>query len=176
MAEKVLVCYGTRYGSTAEVAAEIGKTIQESGVTTDVADLKKSKIEPVGYDLVVIGSGIQAGKWTKEPLEFITRHRAALAETKVALFVVCASAGSPDKCDFAQAEYLDKIAASFPALNVVSTGLFGGVFDLKKYSAPVRMIVKSIVKKQTPDGKVPEKIDMRDWDKVRAWAKSVADL
>lgn len=175
MAEKVLVCYGTRYGSTAEVAAEIGRTIQEWGVAADVVDLKKGKVQPSGYDLVVIGSGIQAGKWTKEALGFITRHKDALAETRVALFVVCASAGSPDKCSFAQTEYLDKIAASFPFLDVVTTGLFGGVFDFKKYSAPVRMLVKSIVKKQTPDGNVPEKIDMRDWDKVRAWAKSIAE-
>ena len=175
MADKILVCYGTRYGSTAEVATEIGKTIQELGVTADVVDLKKGKVQPSGYDLVVIGSGIQAGKWTKEALGFIARHKDALAETKVALFVVCASAGTPDGCVIAQTEYLDKIAASFPFLNVATTGLFGGVFDFKKYSAPVRMIVKNIVKKQTPDGKVPEKIDMRDWDKVRAWAKSIAE-
>jgi len=158
------------------VAQEIGKTIRELGATADILNLKETKVQPAGYDLIIIGSGIQAGKWTREPLEFITRNRDALADTKVALFVVCASAGSPDQCDTAQTKYLDKIVSSYPYLHIVSTGLFGGVFDFKKYSAPVRMLVKSIVKKQTEDDNLPERIDMRDWDKVRSWARSVMQL
>jgi menaquinone-dependent protoporphyrinogen oxidase len=178
MEKKVLVCYGTRYGSTAEVAQEIGKTIQELGCQVDVVDLKESKSrpQPKGYDLVVVGSGIQAGRWTKEPLDFMTRNKDMLAKTRVALFVVCANAGSPDTCQVAQTEYLDKIAASYPSISFVSTGSFGGVFDFKKYSRPVRALVKSIVKKQMSGGEVPEKIDMRDWDKVRTWASELISI
>lgn len=174
MIGKVLICFGTRYGSTAEIAHEIGRIIQESGAFVDIVDLKKTKekVKPVQYDLVLVGSGIQAGKWTKEPLDFIARNQDTLAKTKVALFVVCGNAGSPDKCGLAQTEYLDKIAASFPSIDFVSTGLFAGVFDFKKYNAPMRALVKSIVKKESKDGKVSDIIDMRDWDKVHAWAKS----
>lgn len=172
MVERVLLCYGTRYGSTAEAAQEMSKAIQELGTRVDLVNLKNGP--PSGplhdYDLVIVGSGIQAGRWTKEPLDFISRNADALAKIKVALFVVCGSAGSPDTCQEAQTEYLDRIAASYPFLNVVSTGLFGGVFDFKKYNFAVRTLVRSIVKKQMQGNEVPEVVDFRDLGKVRAWA------
>jgi menaquinone-dependent protoporphyrinogen oxidase len=175
MVERVLLCYGTRYGSTAEAAQEMSKAIQELGIKVDLVDLKNGP--PSGplhdYDLVIVGSGIQAGRWTKAPLDFISHNTDALAKIKVALFVVCGYAGSPDKCQIAQREYLDNIAASYPSLNVISTGLFGGVFDFKKYNFAVRTLVRSIMKKQIQGNEVPEVVDFRDLGKVRAWAVSL---
>ena len=176
MASKTLICYGTRYGTTAEIVGEMVKTARETGAEVDVIELGK-KIPVVGpgeYDLVIVGSGIQAGRWKKEPLKFIEENLEALRASKFALFVVCGDAGSPEQCDYAQAQYLDAIVASYPDLEPVSTGLFGGMFDFKKYSFPVRALVKRIVKSRAPPGEdVPEVIDFRDWEKIREWVREI---
>ncbi|MGY5854827.1 MAG: flavodoxin domain-containing protein [Candidatus Thorarchaeota archaeon] len=172
MTAQILICYGTRYGSTAEVAEDLAKTAQDLGKQVEVVNLKKNNPQksPHEYDLVVVGSGIQAGQWTKEPLKFIKNNLESLSQTKVALFVVCGYAASEDKCDTAQTDFLDKIAENHPGLNPVSTGLFGGVFDTKKYNFAVRALVKSMIKKELPPGEeVPEKLDQRDWNQIREW-------
>jgi menaquinone-dependent protoporphyrinogen IX oxidase len=176
MTKKILICYGTRYGTTAEVVQEMSNTARETGTQVDVVNLKKGTPfpSPEGYDLVIVGSGIQAGQWTKEPLDFIEQNLESLSKTKTALFVVSGYAGNPDKVAEAQAEYLDKTIEKYPGLSPISTALIGGMFEFKKYNLVVRALVKRIVKSQLPLGEeVPEKIDFRDWDMIRDWIKEL---
>jgi menaquinone-dependent protoporphyrinogen oxidase len=176
MTTRVLICYGTRYGTTTEVVEEMKKTAEELGVQVDVVELKKKTLfpEPEGYNLVIVGSGIQAGRWTKETLGFIKQKLHTLSKTKVALFVVSGYAGNPDMVDRAQIEFIDKIVEEYPGLSPVSTALIAGMFDFKKYNFAVRALVKKIVKSQTPPGEeVPEIIDFRDWDMIRDWIKEL---
>ena len=176
MINKVLICYGSRYGTTTEVVQEMVTTIEELGVKADAVFLKKEK-PPSSfneYDLVIIGSGIQAGRWTKEPLDFIKKNIDSLSKTKVALFVVCGYAGNPEKCDEAQLLYLDNMTKEYPGLSPISSTLIGGVFAFDKYNFAVRALVKKIVSSQLPPGEeLPEKIDFRDWDKIRDWIRQL---
>ncbi|MEN6292997.1 MAG: flavodoxin domain-containing protein, partial [Methanobacterium sp.] len=67
---KVLIVYGTRYGTAAEIAEEIRKVIEREGIEVDLVDSKGIKnydIPP--YDMVIMGSGIKIGKWTKGSLK-----------------------------------------------------------------------------------------------------------
>jgi len=151
---------------------------QELGAHVDLVDFRKSTTpgELEGYDLVVIGSGIQAGRWTKEPLEFIKKNLESLSKIKVALFVVSGYAANPENHETVQSEYLDKIVEENPGLKPVATAFFAGVFDFKKYNFAVRRLVKSIAKKQMgPDEEVPEKIDSRDWDQIRGWTAGLLE-
>lgn len=176
MIEKVLLCYGSRYGTTTEVVQEMAKTAGSLGVKIDTVFLKKNRppTNLLDYDLIIIGSGIQAGQWTKEPLKFIKDNLDSLSKQKVALFVVCGYAGNPEKCEDAQLLYLDSMSEKYPGLSPVSTALIGGVFDFKKYNFAVRTLVKSIVKAQMPPGEeIPERIDFRDWDKIRGWIQQL---
>ncbi|NIV43650.1 nitric oxide synthase, partial [Candidatus Bathyarchaeota archaeon] len=80
MMKKVLIVYGTRYGSTSEVAQEMSNTVREFGAHVDTINLEKGTPfpEPEEYDLVIIGSGIRTGQWKKEPLEFIEQKLESL--------------------------------------------------------------------------------------------------
>ncbi|UCH03347.1 MAG: hypothetical protein JSW05_07040 [Candidatus Thorarchaeota archaeon] len=178
MTQRVLIGYGSRYGSTAEVAQEMRNVIQETGAQIDLVNLRKGTPpgELQGYDLVIIGSGIQAGRWTKEPLEFIKKNIERLSYMKVALFVVSGFATDPKNHETVQTEYLDKIVEENPGLKPVATAFFAGVFDFKKYNFAVRRLVKGIVKKQMgPDEEVPDKIDSRDWDQIRGWTAGLLE-
>ena len=78
------------------------------------------------YDLVVLGSSIFIGKWTKESREFVESSSPQLAERKVAMFVSCSDVLFPEKVEAARKNYLDDIAAGVPSLGPVALGLFGG--------------------------------------------------
>ncbi|MCC7558000.1 MAG: flavodoxin domain-containing protein, partial [Methanobacteriaceae archaeon] len=112
---KALIVYGTRYGSTSEIAEEIGKILKDKGVEVDIFDVKEMKgTEISSYDLVVAGSGIKMGSWTKESLKFLEKNKDTLSTRKVALFVVCGATRDDEKqYKEAQEKYLDNIADKY---------------------------------------------------------------
>ena len=175
MIERTLVCYGTRYGSTGDIAERIGEILREKGVSVDVVDLKKRRVEYLGdYDLIVVGSGIQANKWTKEPRKFLEKNKEVLSRKHVAIFVSCASANDPTRCDEATENYLQHIAGEYPDIEFVAMGLFGPKFDSTRGNFLMRRIMKSMIAQlsETPENP-PEVIDLRDWIRIEQWAASL---
>lgn len=63
---KALLVYGTRWGGTVDVVQTIIKALSEEGFTVDIVDAKKSPNDIQGYDLIIVGSGLRADKWTNE--------------------------------------------------------------------------------------------------------------
>lgn len=176
MNDKVLVCYGTRYGSAGEIAENIGEILRSHGATVDVINLKKGKVKDLEtYDIVVVGSGIQMGKWTKEPLKFLKKHRDTLSRKKVALFVSCMSAAKPETCNQARRDYLDIVAADFPEIVPISMGLFGGLIDPSRGNIMTKAIMQALAKSFVEEGEeTPERIDLRDWDQIRIWTEGLS--
>ena len=169
---KIAICYGSRYGTTTEIVQEMTKTAEEASAQVEAVEIKKQKLSSAleEYDLIIVGSGIQANRWTSGPLKFIENNLEILSNQKVALFVVCGDAGNPDRIEIAQTDYLDAIIEKYPSLSPVSTGLFAGMFDFKRYNFVTRTIVKTVAKRRTPKGtELPEIQDFRDWDMIREW-------
>ena len=85
---KALIVYGTRYGTATGIAEEISKVLKEENVDVDLVNAREKKeLNVTSYDLVVVGSGIKMGKWTKESLNFLKKNKDKLSNSKVALFV-----------------------------------------------------------------------------------------
>jgi len=171
---KALIVYGTRYGSTSEIAEEIGKILKDKGVEVDIFDVKEMKgTEISSYDLVVAGSGIKMGSWTKESLKFLEKNKDTLSTRKVALFVVCGATRDDEKqYKEAQEKYLDDIADKYLINPPVAMGLFGGVIDPNvKYGLMDKLIMKMVKKDLEEKGiDTTKPYDLRDWDEVRSWA------
>lgn len=179
-----LIVYGTRYGATEMTSNEIADVFRDEGLDVKVVNLKDEKVNDVAeYELVVVGSGIQIGKWTKEPEKFVSKHQKELAKKKVALFVCCGAAQPIDekgkdetKMEEAKTKYLDEKAAKY-GLQPVALGFFGGVYNFNRVSWLFRKFMSS-VKPQLEAAGVPETepglYDTRDINAIRGWAKEVA--
>ena len=60
---RVLIAYGSRYGSTEEIANKISEYLEEMNVESTVINLKKIKQPKLTeYDGVIVGSGIKISK------------------------------------------------------------------------------------------------------------------
>ena len=83
---KFLIAYATAAGSTGEVAEAIGKALRQQGATVDVRRAKEVD-DASGYDAVVLGTGVRAGRTYAEAGQFLAAHRPALSRVPVAGFV-----------------------------------------------------------------------------------------
>lgn len=176
---KALVAYGTRYGTAAEIAEEIARVIKEEGIEVDLVDtkgLKDCDVSP--YDLVVVGSGIKMGKWTKESLKFLKENKSALTDRKIALFVSCGAANKEETREEGWENYLKKVAGENLAGEPVDLGLFGSVYDPDaKHGLMYKLTVRFIKKDLEEQGiDTSKRYDYRDWDGIRVWARGLADM
>ena len=162
---KILIAYATKTGSTAEVATEIGRVIEsKGGCQVDVRPV--GKLNGVdGYDAVVIGSAIRAGKWLPEATKFVEKHRDALGRVPVALFAVCLTLkDDTEENRRTVAAYLDPVCE---IVQPVEVGLFAGAMDYSKLPFILRLLMKAM---KTPQG------DFRDWEAITSWADNICLL
>jgi len=184
MSRKALIVYGTRYGATAGTAEEIARVLRGEAIETDVVDVKKEKVKDIsGYDLVVVGSGMQMGKWTGAAEGFLKKFHKELAGKKVAIFVSSAAKAltehEKDTAELAKMnqQYLADKAAQYN-LEPISMTILGGVWDYNKMFFIFRKTLASFKPKIEEAGfqeVEPGLYDTRDWDEIRAWAKEIAD-
>src|SRR5665647_1687426 len=168
---KTLLIYGSRWGGTVSVAEKIGQTLKTEGFDVEVFDAKKSPKSIDSYDLVVVGSGMRADKWTKETLIFLEKNSIELKTKKTALFVSCQMADrvEPEVRDKAKNQYLEKTAEQY-GLKAIGYGFFGGFLDFNHshgliVDVMVRVNRKSLAKNGLDTTKVR---DTRDWAAIEA--------
>lgn len=181
---KSLVVYGTRYGATAETSEIIADVLRQEGFEVRVMNAKKEKIQSISeYNLVIVGSGIQMGRWTSEPERFIQKFQRELSQKKVALFVSSGSAHPLSKGEekiqeivMARSKYLAEKASKYN-LNPIALGLFGGVYDYNKMNWFLRKTMSSIKVSLEEAGfkeDEPGRYETRDFESIRSWTKKVA--
>ena len=181
-----LIVYGTRYGATASTSEDIAGVLRQEGFDVKVVNAKKDKVRDITeYELVIVGSGIQINRWTKEPEKFLKKFQKELTKKKVALFVCCGSAQplkeeerKPEEMEKARRKYLEEKAAKYN-LQPVALGFFGGVYNFNEVSWLFGKFMESI-KPQLEEAGVPQTepglYDTRDLNAIRSWAKEVAQM
>ncbi|WP_406346759.1 flavodoxin domain-containing protein [Streptomyces sp. NBC_00648] len=82
---RVLVAYGTKHGATAGIAEQVGESLREDGL--DVTVLPADDVGDVrGYDAVVLGGALYAGRWSPGAKRCAERHAQQLNHRPVWLF------------------------------------------------------------------------------------------
>lgn len=163
--KKLLVAYESDYGSTAEVAVAIGKSLHASGHAVDV--LKVDHVQDVnGYDGVVVGSPIQYDKWMPKATAFVQNHQDALSTIPVAYFFTCMTLSKRTEDSLRTAAgYADKLRAQVPGVKPVSVKGFGGAVDFSKMSLFTKMMLGTVLlARRVKEG------DYRDWNEINSWS------
>lgn len=166
MDKKILIAYATYYGTTAEVANAVAKTLSEHGYETDV--IPAADVHDVTpYSAVVVGSAVQGGKIHNDVLHFLEDYEAALSQVPVAYFVCCMTMREDNTDSRYMAEgYLAEVFNKTSKIKPISIGFFGGVLEYKRLNWLARIVVKAL---RAPEG------DYRNWDAIIHWSEEVAD-
>jgi menaquinone-dependent protoporphyrinogen oxidase len=161
--QRILIAYASATGSTAEIASELGKTISQARFRTEVKPIREQPALD-GYKAVILGSAVQHGKWLPEAIEFVKTNRQSLQRNPVVLFTVhIQNLGDDEASRRNRRAYLDEIR---PLLQPVDEAFFAGRFDRR---GAQRMLPGWLARF------VPT-IDLRDWEKIQAWALSIYPL
>ncbi len=133
---RTLVVYSTKYGTTRSCAEEIARQLPGE---TRVADMNRERLKSLeGYDAVVIGGAIYAGKVMSGVPRFCERHREELLERGVGLFVCCLYEG-----ETAQSE-LDGAFPPWLNAHALVRRPVGGAVKFEKLKAIDRYLVRKI--------------------------------
>jgi menaquinone-dependent protoporphyrinogen oxidase len=186
--KRVLVAYATMAGSTVEVAQAVGEEIAKSGLQVDVLPISEVK-DLQTYDGVVVGGPMIMG-WHRDGLRLLKKHRQALQNIPLAVFVMAISLTqtgdtSVDDVPVYVDEKLPKTPANEEHLNLreryarlsnylrpiikatrpvkpVRIGVFGGRLEYGRLKWWAVLFVMLII--QAPAG------DRRNWSAIRSWA------
>jgi menaquinone-dependent protoporphyrinogen oxidase len=157
----VLVTAASKYGSTAEIGQAIAEELTKRGVratylpAAEVDDLR-------GYDAVVLGSAIYAGRWRPEAQRIVDTQADVLRERPVWLF----SSGPVGDPEPKPAGGGIDLASVVESTNAREHRVFAGKLDKKQLNLIERVIVTLL---RVQEG------DFRDWEEIRRWAGEIAE-
>jgi menaquinone-dependent protoporphyrinogen oxidase len=153
---KILIAYGTKKGSTKEVALHVAKVLREQGCEPDL--LPASQVRDVGsYAAAVLGGSIYSGHLNPDVMALLKRHRREFARLPVAVFGM--GPQTMDEREVAGSQrQLDRSLQKARGIRPVSSAIFGGVIDPSKLRFPFNRMPAS---------------DARDWEKITAWTESL---
>lgn len=147
---KLLVTYGSKLGGTEGLAEMIGNSLGRAGFDVDVQPARQ--VTSIGgYDAVIVGGALYAGRWHRDAARFVKRHQRRLRTLPVWLF----SSGPLD--DSAATEDVPPVGQVRKLMGLIEASghqTFGGRLEP---DAP-GFIARSMAKKMSGDWRDPEHI------------------
>lgn len=172
---KALIIYGTRGGSTKQIAGAIGKVFDEQGFTVTIINAKDSKkTDAKAYDIVVIGSSVWASAWTRQTMGFMKRNQKILESKKVAVFWSGWAGDEPVDQNLID-KSIAKVTDAFPGIKPLGKAYFGSYTSFGSWN-PIARIACNVMKKEYEKKGIDtsKPVDRRDWNAIRLWAEDVA--
>lgn len=157
---KVLVTAASRHEGTTGIAEAIAGGLRRRGIEA-VTAAPEDVLGLVGYDAVVLGSAVYAGRWLEPARRFAERFSGALRLRSVWLF----SSGPLGTTDpRPHAEPVD-VAGMIEATGARGHRVLPGRLERRRLGTAERAVVRLL---RAPAG------DFRDWDAVDDFAGAIA--
>lgn len=157
---KVLVSAASKHGATIGIAEAIARGLAKGDIEAEIVapdDVRSLK----GYDAVIIGSAVYAGRWMDDAKRLVDREGAALVELPVWIFS-SGPIGDPPK---PEEEPVD-VEAIRVAIRPRDHRTFAGLLDKSRLGFGERAIVKVV---RAEEG------DYRPWADVDEWVAGIAE-
>ncbi len=158
----VLIAYATRLGAAHEIADAIARELWSNGDQVRVECLQDAP-QVRDAELVVVGSGINAGRFYPEAVAWLNANQPNLESTTVAVFNTCLNAADPGKQD----EALGYNASAVELIGAAASATFAGRYEKSKTGFFGRLLLRILRK--------PEQ-DNVDRAAARAWAQELVEL
>jgi menaquinone-dependent protoporphyrinogen oxidase len=175
MSMRFLLVYGTRYGQTAKIAERIREALTEHyhDVVLANASADGVRLDPAGYDGIIIGASVIAGLHQSAVQDFVTRHRATLNAISSAFFSVSASAGSADSGVRDNAVVMLNKFLTTTGWSPRVTAPVAGAINYTQYSPFIRWISQRVHRRIDCPIDTSRDWELTDWAQVTHFARDV---
>ena len=173
---KIAIFYSTTDGHTIEICKRIRRTVEGSGHTVEMFDLKDGPgLDADAFDKIVIGASIRYGKHQPLVREFIDSHQATLEAHPNALFSVNVVARKPEKNTPETNPYLQKFLKQI-SWQPQHMAVFAGKIDYPSLGFVDKHMIRLImwITKGPTDPSLT--VEFTDWDRVDEFARLVAGM
>jgi len=161
-----LIAYGSRRGTTAEIAERIKAVLESKGISTETLPLDKVTTFQK-YSVVILGSAIYNFEWLPESQSFLHSNASALLNVPTWAFSVGCPNTAPKRWNMTKEEEEPMIREQIEKeLKIKGHAIFFGRF-FKNHFTFVTRLAWSVM-----GGKYG---DFTKMDEVDEWAKKVAD-
>lgn len=171
---RVLVLYGTSDGQTAKIARAMADTLRASGLSVDVHDAAANPPSAEGYDAVIVGASVNAGRYQKSVTQWVRANAAVLGRKRTAFVSVCLAvlAHTPQ----ADREIEAKLVQWYGEVGWRPTEwkVVAGALPYTKYPWWKRYLMRRIVAKQHGDTDTSRDYEYTDWRDLEAFAAGFA--
>jgi len=173
---RVLIAYGTNEGQTASIAERIAGRLRDGAHEVVVADLGTEAIDPDGFDGVVVGASIHAGRFQGEVTRWVGKHVEVLNARPSWFFSVSLSEAGvlPGGGHEAAQAVIDAFLGSTKWSPREAVSLAGAI-RYRAYNWPMRRLVRLVVKRYGGEIDISRDHDYTDWAAVEKLAERVAE-
>ena len=169
MSLRILLCYHSSEGQTAKIADRIASVLTERGATVDVR-VAEDDPSPTGYDGVIVGDSIHAGRHSRELRRWIARHGDELDAVPTALFQVSLTSSREGEASAAEANRLLQLLLDSTDLDPDVVGLFAGALVYTRYGWFKRRMMSKMAALEGGDTDTSRDFEYTDWDAVEHFA------
>jgi menaquinone-dependent protoporphyrinogen oxidase len=131
-----LIAYVSQHGAAEKAARQLEGKLQDD---VTVVNLKKdTRPDPAGFDTVIIGGSIHAGKIQKAVKKFCQKNLDILTQKRLGLYLCCMEEGETAQKQFDEA---------YPAelrKQAAACGLFGGEFNFDRMNFLEKKIIQKV--------------------------------
>lgn len=162
--KKILVTFGSKYGSTGEIAATVADVLRRFGLDVDLSPAREVG-DVASYDGVIVGSGVYAGRWHGDALDLVKRLERELRALPTWFFSSGPTGGSPK----AEADMLQALERQGPPPG--QAGRWAeriGIRGHALFAGKVGEGVGGIFARWVPKG------DWREFSVIETWAGGIA--
>jgi len=171
---RVLLAYHSSEGQSARVAERIASVLREEGASVEVFPTGAAP-DPSGFDGVVLGDSIHAGRHSGALTHYVSAHVEQLNRMPVALFQVSLTSATDDAEHSVLAHDLLRKLLDETGLDPDLVGLFAGALAYTRYGWIKRRLMRSIARRQGVDTDMTRDHEYTDWDVVGEFARDALE-
>lgn len=162
----ILVAFESRFGATAEVAGVVGEELAARGF--DVSVRRASEVlDPSPYGAVLVGAPVYSRRWLAAACAWVRANGETLRGRPLWFFALGIRVpDGPHANERHTVRLLRRLHQLVPGLEPRRVGLFAGRVDPAIVGLREQLQLR-VFKPRTGD--------FREWPKIRAWARDVAD-
>lgn len=172
---RVLITYATEYGQTEKIAEHIAAGLRHKGVAVDMLSLSAPATHPpevAGYDMVIIGAPIYAGKFPGVAIDWTRDHLASLGAIRTAFFSVSLNAADPrPEARQTDARMLKAFSEETGLIPQYAAPLIGAI-QYRKYGLIKRWVLRKISASAGGPTDTSKNHELTDWDNVSKFAET----